>query len=176
MARPITYSKLYVKRARKYLRECRDEVTEELVGVSKKGTELYKKKLIVKIPTIEGLAIVLKMHRDTMYQWANKYPEFAQVLEDIRQKQIEQLMTKGLSGDYNPTIAKLLLMSHGYKENTDVTTDNQSINLGQLTDEQLNKHISSKTRELGISNTTNGEREEDQAESSQVRQATRQAN
>ena len=37
------------------------------------------------------------------------------------------LINKGLSGDYNPTIAKVLLTKHGYREGIDATTNNKDV-------------------------------------------------
>ena len=33
----------------------------------------------------------------------------------------------GLQGSYNPTIAKVLLTKHGYREGTDITTNDKDL-------------------------------------------------
>jgi hypothetical protein len=61
------------------------------------------------------------VNRDTIYDWETKEPEFSDILGKLRAKQAHMLITNGLSGDYNPTIAKVLLTKHGYREGQEVT-------------------------------------------------------
>ena len=124
MARPTIYNEELKEKAKEYISSCNDEEVQQLSGLSVKGTELYRNKLNVKIPTIEGLASYLDVNRDTIYDWANKNPEFSDIIESLREKQANALISKGLSGDYNPTIAKVLLTKHGYREGIENTGDN----------------------------------------------------
>ena len=100
MGRPTLYSDEKLKKAWTYIASCKDNIK------SKK----------VRLPKAEGLAIYLKVSRDTLYEWAKIHKEFSDILEGINQEQIERLIKKGLSGFYNSTIAKLVLAKHGYKE------------------------------------------------------------
>lgn len=78
------------------------------------------------IPTVEGLAVVLDIHKDTLYE----RDEFSDVLRRLKNLQASMLITGGLKGSFNSTIAKLLLASkHDYVEKsaTDITSKNQSI-------------------------------------------------
>ena len=127
VGRPTEYNQTYVDRARQYLTESVDEEVQQLTGLSVKGTELYKNKLKVNLPTIEGLAVYLDINRDTIYDWEKKYPEFSDIIGVLRAKQANELISKGLSGDYNPTIAKVLLTKHGYREGIDQTTNDKDI-------------------------------------------------
>ena len=68
---------------------------------------------------LEGLSLFLKVNRDTLYTWAKEHPEFSDILDDLRNAQAEKLINNGLSGDYNPTIAKLILTKHGYHDKVD---------------------------------------------------------
>jgi hypothetical protein len=122
--RPTEYSLEILESAKAYLDSCQDTEEQQVIGLSAKGTELYKQKLKVNLPSIEGLALYLHVHKDTLYEWEKIHPEFSDVLGDIRAKQADRLINNGLSGDYNPTIAKLLLTKHGYsdKTETDVTS------------------------------------------------------
>lgn len=81
-------------------------------------------KEIVNLPTFEGLAIHLGVHRDTLYDWDKKYSEFSDIIERLKQFQAHRLINNGLSGKYNHTIAKLILSKHGYadKQEIDHTT------------------------------------------------------
>lgn len=128
--RPTDYSKEIQKKAENYLLECEDEEVQQTVGLSAKGTELYKTKLNVNLPTIEGLSAYLKVNRDTLYEWAKHHPEFSDTLEDIKAEQAKRLVNSGLSGDYNPTIAKLMLSSnHGMSERTDITSAGKGLTI-----------------------------------------------
>lgn len=115
IGRPTEYSEDTVSKVEAYLDTCQDETIQEISGESEKFTS-YKNKLKVNLPTIEGLAVYLKVHRDTIYQWEKEHEEFSDILGELRHRQVKALINNGLSGDYNSTIAKVLLSKHGYKE------------------------------------------------------------
>lgn len=121
MARPTDYNKDIVKKVKQYLEDSVDDEIQQTIGMSAKGTELFKNKVIVNIPTIEGLAVYLSVHRDTIYEWEKEHKEFSDILAKLRAKQATELINKGLSGDYNSTIAKVLLTKHGYRDSQEVT-------------------------------------------------------
>lgn len=92
-------------------------------------------KIIVRLPKRVGLANFLKVTEDTLNNWASEHPQFLGALEKVDQLQKERLMDNGLSGDYNPTIAKLILSAnHGMKERSDVTTNDKAISFGDFLD------------------------------------------
>lgn len=73
----------------------------------------------MKIPTVEGLALKLGVNRDTLYEWADKYPEFSDTLETLKMRQKEYLIEIGIFGgkEINATIVQLLLrVNHGMVE------------------------------------------------------------
>jgi hypothetical protein len=117
--RPIEYSEAILKLADQYVTSCEDKIEPVVSGESEKFTT-YKEKIRVNLPTIEGLAIHLGIHKDTIYDWEKKYPEFSDVINVLRGKQARELINKGLSGDYNPIIAKLLLTKHGYTDKSEL--------------------------------------------------------
>ena len=125
--RPTIYDEHIIKRTKAYLDLCEDTTEQETIGVSAKGTELFKNKVKVSLPTIEGLAYFLGISRDTIYDWCKEHKEFSYIIEDLRAKQAQELINKGLSGDYNPTIAKVLLTKHGYREGIDQTTNDKDL-------------------------------------------------
>lgn len=126
--RPTIYSEKILKRARKYLKECKDEEVELVKQEGDKGYTIYEHKLKVHLPSIYGLARYLNVNRDTLYEWAKHHPAFSDTLRDIELEQAQRLVDNGLSGDYNPTIAKLILSSnHGMKERNDVTTNDKDL-------------------------------------------------
>jgi len=75
----------------------------------------------VRIPTLEGLAVFLNVSRSTIYEWANKHPEFSDILEQAMARQAQGLIENGLMGIYNATITKLLLTKHGYVDKQEIT-------------------------------------------------------
>jgi hypothetical protein len=69
------------------------------------------------IPSIVGLAVVLDVVEATLYNWdCEDHPEFLGILSKIKAKQHQVLITKGLKGDFNAAITKLVLGKHGYHE------------------------------------------------------------
>lgn len=97
MGRPTKLTKTLRDKAWEYLAEC----------------ELDR----LKLPTIEGLALSLEIHRDTLYDWEQSDKGFSDILESLRQAQSNKLIQKGLANQYNSTIAKLILSGkHGYVE------------------------------------------------------------
>ncbi len=124
--RPTEYTIEITNRANVYLQECVDEI-EEFHQTKGEKSNTYRRLVRVRIPTIEGLASYLKISKNTLYDWEKQHKEFSDVMEDLRQKQAHALIQGGLSGDYNPTIAKVLLTKHGYREGIDQTTNDKDM-------------------------------------------------
>lgn len=122
--RPTEYNETFLQKAREYLATCEDTEIERENG----DKTVYSLK--VKLPTKGGLALYLGIARDTLYDWSSKYPEFSDIMEALSAEQEDKLINSGLSGDYNPTIAKVLLTKHGYsdKQEVDVTTKGEKLN------------------------------------------------
>tara|TARA_R110000851_G_scaffold185264_1_gene334569 strand:- start:438 stop:833 length:396 start_codon:yes stop_codon:yes gene_type:complete len=70
------------------------------------------------VPTAVGLAFMLGISNSTLELWGTKHPEFSGTLERIQQKQHKGLISGGLTGDFTPTISKLMLSNHGHVEMT----------------------------------------------------------
>jgi hypothetical protein len=134
MARPTKLTKELVDKAAKY-------IGETMMGGLYAGD----------LPMVAGLAIYLGVSRDSIYEWSkkrDKYTElertFSDIVEDILTWQEYKLAGKSLKGEYNPTIARLLLNSkHGYVESTktDVTSDGEKLAnpFASLTVDELKK-------------------------------------
>jgi len=140
MARPTEYTNEFVTKTREYLATTGDvyevktrPVFREVKGADGEYTQVEKEESYVvfkvKVPSIEGLAVYLGIHKDTIYEWEKIHQEFSDVISELRAKQAECLISGGLSGRYNSTIAKLLLTKHGYsdKQETDIKSDGQAI-------------------------------------------------
>lgn len=125
--RPLEYKTDYIKKVDEYLEQCQDEEVQIIKGQSDNYTN-YDSKLKVKLPTIEGFATFIDVTKPTLYDWEKLDKRFSYALDKIRREQHDRLISKGLSGDYNSTIAKLVLSSnHGYKEKSDMTSNNKTI-------------------------------------------------
>lgn len=123
--RPTEYNEDILNKAQEYLNSCQDEDIQKVKqSNSEKGYEMYENKLKVNIPTIGGLARYLGVARSTLYLWKTEHSEFSDIIEQLSAEQEDRLINNGLSGDYNPTISKVLLSKHGYREgvDTDITT------------------------------------------------------
>ena len=97
-------------------------------------SDFYKKEEA--IPTIAGLAHFLGIHRDTVYAWAERYNKFSDIVERVMTLQEKKLITGGLINKFNPTMAKLMLTKHGYKDKSESEVNLKE--LGQI-DENLKK-------------------------------------
>ena len=88
----------------------------EMLANAKDYLENYKEYGDV-IPMACGLAVHLGVTEQTIYNWANESnPEFLELLAQIKAKQHSVLIGKGLTGDFNSTITKLILTKHGYSD------------------------------------------------------------
>ena len=114
--RPTIYSEEVLEKTQKYL----EETNDEYLAIKGKGGRVVNHKLVVHLPSIEGLARYLQVHRDTIYSWKGQYPKFSYILGQILTEQAKRLLENGLSGNYNSNIVKLALGKHGYKEQQEV--------------------------------------------------------
>ncbi len=120
MARPTIYSEEYIKKSQEYLKTCVDEI-EEYHKTRGEKSDSYDRIVRVRIPTIEGLALYIGISRSTLYLWRDEQKEFSDIIDELQEMQADRLLNNGLSGDYNPTIAKVLLTKHGYREGIEQT-------------------------------------------------------
>ena len=78
----------------------------------------------IELPSIEGLALYLKINPDTVYEWVKKYPDFSENIKSISVKQKLKLMNDGMYGgkEVNSSMAIFLLKAiHGMKDGTGTT-------------------------------------------------------
>lgn len=127
--RPTDYTEDMPDKVRAYIVASKDEYTEFHKTRGEKS-DSYDRLVRVNIPTIEGLAIALGVNKSTIYEWEKSYEVFSDALDELRSEQKNRLIQCGLSGDYNPLIAKLVLSAnHGMKERTDMTSDEKPLNI-----------------------------------------------
>lgn len=134
LGRPTKYTPELCQKVDDYLKESIDKELSVLKETENPdGTKeiVEIKRYKVQLPTIEGFALFLGVNKDTLYEWKKKYTNFSDSLDNIINIQKKRLLDEGLAGNYNPTIAKLILSSnHGMAEktNTDLTTGGDKLN------------------------------------------------
>lgn len=117
--RPSKYKPELCQEVDKYILSCKDTIDEN-------------GKLEVNLPTIEDFADFIGVGERTVHDWKEKFPEFSQSLRKLVNSQKKKLLSNGLAGTYNPTIAKLVLSAnHGMSEKTqtDITSNGETLNL-----------------------------------------------
>lgn len=97
------------------------------------------------VPTIEGLSFVLEVAAKTIYEWLKKSEKdekykgidsFRKSIKKILAEQAKITLNLGLTGEFNSTIAKLVLSTnHGYKERSE-TENKDTVNIHILSKEQ----------------------------------------
>jgi len=99
--------------------------TPELLAKTKEYLESYS----TAIPSHIGLAYYLGIANSTMYAWAQEKgkEEFSDMLDRIMQLQFIELSDKGLTGDFNAAITKLVLTKHNYTDKVDQTSSDGSL-------------------------------------------------
>ena len=68
------------------------------------------------VPTVAGLSLCIDIRRSTVYEWSKEHEEFSDIVEKVMASQEHGLIKGALGGDYNATIAKLMLTKHGYSD------------------------------------------------------------
>lgn len=68
------------------------------------------------VPSRVGLCCHLGISKHTSYEWEKLYPEFSATLQAVETLQEHTAVNKGITGEFNSTIVKLVLANHGYSE------------------------------------------------------------
>ena len=124
--RPTDYDATIVPLTLEYIDKCQDEIY--IFQKASGKTDGFEEKIRTHLPSVAGLALHLDISRDTVYEWEKKHREFADTLTRIRAMQEQALLDGGLSGRYNPMIARLVLSTnHGYRENKDLTSGGEKL-------------------------------------------------
>jgi hypothetical protein len=98
-------------------------LTPELIAKAREYLFGYEEQGDV-IPSAAGLACWLGVAKSSVYLYAQQNDDFSDTLDAIQAKQETLTLNKGMTGDFNPTIAKLVLANHGYSDK--VQQDNVS--------------------------------------------------
>ncbi len=97
--RPVTYNEQLLKKAIDYLSN-------------------YESKHEHPFPSVVGLCSVIKRARSTLYKWCEEGDKkaFKDVIDSINEIQEMVLLHKGIVGEFNSNITKLVLAKHGYHD------------------------------------------------------------
>lgn len=140
--RPSKYGPDILKKVRVYIDSCVDEEKQIVKQENEeKGYVMYENRTVVKLPTIEGLAYFLEVSRETIYDWEKNNQEFSDIIERLRTKQAMVLINNGISGLYNPTITKVLLTKHNYREGIESTGKDGKPLIPSSVDEMSNDQL-----------------------------------
>lgn len=115
------------------------DFSQEIIDKSKNYLVTYSE-LGHAVPSIAGLATVLKVARSTIYEWQSdpEKKQFSDILSEILAEQEQITLSNGLKGDFNATIAKLLLGKHGYSDKAETQT---TVTLENMSDDELQARI-----------------------------------
>lgn len=84
---------------------------DKIIEKTKDYIENYKK-YGDEIPMVDGLALELGVHRDTINDWEHKYPDFSDFVRILMTSQGRKLMNGSLNGEFREKTATLALSSH----------------------------------------------------------------
>jgi len=77
-------------------------------------------------PSVVGMAVHLNVAKSTLYTWCDDKREgelgsFSDTLDQCQDYQERITLNKSITGDFNPTISKLVLANFGYHDKADNT-------------------------------------------------------
>jgi len=95
---------------------------QDVVKTTLDYLENFSKYEFNEIPSITGLSRALDISDDTLQRWnkQKEKKEFYGILQKILKKQHDVLISKGLSGEFNSNICKLVLGKHGYHDQSKI--------------------------------------------------------
>lgn len=99
---------------------CPSKLTDDLIAKAKEYLYGGYESLGDVVPSIAGLACYLEISRKSAYNYSEQSEEFLHIVEGILSLQENKLINGGLKGDFNASIAKLMLAKHGYSEKQEV--------------------------------------------------------
>lgn len=73
------------------------------------------------VPMVVGLCKYINVARSTVYDWDSaEGHSFSDILDRIQEVQELVVFSESLKGNYNATMAKLLLTKHGYSDKQEI--------------------------------------------------------
>lgn len=99
--------------------------SKEIYDISLAYLDNFESEHEHKFPSVVGLCKIIKRGSSTVYDWANPkhdsyHEEFSDIVSAINDYQHFELINKGISGEFNSNITKLLLGKHGHSDKQDI--------------------------------------------------------
>lgn len=110
IGRPTTYKDEYVQEAYKFFDKPLFEKVQKEVATNK-GVVTINEERPNMMPTIEGFACYLGIHKQRLYEWSVKHKDLADALDFGRQRMKEFLNYHALQGNYNSGYAKFFAIN-----------------------------------------------------------------
>lgn len=99
------------------------KLTDELIAKAEEYIYDFRANEDV-VPSVAGLACYLEISRSSLYNYKDENARFLDIVERVELLQEKMLVNGGLKGDFNSTIAKLMMTKHGYSDRQEI--DNKS--------------------------------------------------
>jgi hypothetical protein len=133
--RPTKYCEEILHLAQEYINKPFFETVTKDVP-TKNGIETVAYERPNGIPSIAGLAVCLKVSRETIYRWSEKHSDFCDTLEELKVKQKEFLLYHGLTKGYDSSFAKFVSVNMtDMSDKKEVETNAQPISVTIKKDE-----------------------------------------
>ena len=98
-------------------------LTDELLDTAREYLSEYES-LGQIVPSLAGLSKFIGASRSSVYLWKSSegdiFSQFSDICSEIMETQEKKLLNGGLSGDYAPTITKLMMTKHGYTDKQEI--------------------------------------------------------
>lgn len=109
--RPTKLNLDLIKAAYAYIDRPFYEEYEEEVVVAGVGIQTLVKQRPSGPPTVAGLAGVLSVARETLYDWGRKNDTFSDIMKSLDNKRQEFILEHGLKGGYNSAFSKFVMIN-----------------------------------------------------------------
>lgn len=98
------------------------EYTDEKVALARMYLEGGWEEQGDAVPQIAGLALAMGITRETARVWSKdeEKQEFSVIFTRVQAIQERKLINRGLSGEFNPAITKMMLTKHGYSDKQEI--------------------------------------------------------
>jgi len=78
----------------------------------------------VNIPSVEGFCWLIKIDKNSFYDWTRKHEIFLYALREIKSQQAQRLLNKGLWWQYNTwVVTRMLAANHWYADKQETKVD-----------------------------------------------------
>ena len=142
----VKYSPQYCKLLLAYFStETREQETKQVKKklIDKNNQEHIEYESVAKeLPTIQAFAKSICTTTNTLYEWCNEYPAFAQAYERCKDMQQHFFVNPMLKGYYNPNAAKIVAINlFDWKDSNRTDNRNPKSELDKVSDRELDDKL-----------------------------------